>query len=184
MVRCCLCLSHHCRTILLLLKFIVLMRLHLGFPHRAPSTTLRVSFVIFLRVLHLRSATPTLTTRSRVLWSRHTAIATLSAAYISTLLHSVVHPLNVTGVRSTPVLISSPPLDASRLSPLPSTMASPANQQQNPNPAPPSSSAGGHDMRDYYATQDALRPPSQFQEPYLTPYLGLRARLSQTWINR
>lgn len=38
-------------------------------------------------------------------------------------------------------------------------------------------------MRDYYAAQDASRPPSQ-QEPYLTPYLGLRARLSQTWINR
>ncbi|KAK5131146.1 hypothetical protein LTR08_001294 [Meristemomyces frigidus] len=63
-------------------------------------------------------------------------------------------------------------------------MASSANQQQTPNPAPPSLSAGGHDMRDYYAAQDAPRPPSQSQEPYLTPYLGLRARLSQTWINR
>jgi len=57
------------------------------------------------------------------------------------------------------------------------------NQQHNPNPAPPSLSAGDHGMRDYYAAQDASRPPSQ-QEPYLTPYLGLRARLSQTWINR
>jgi len=38
-------------------------------------------------------------------------------------------------------------------------------------------------MRDYYTSQNASRPPSQ-SEPYLTPYLGLRARLSQTWINR
>ncbi|KAH9821390.1 plasma membrane fusion protein prm1-like [Teratosphaeria destructans] len=62
-------------------------------------------------------------------------------------------------------------------------MASSENQQQNPNPAPPSLSAGDHEMRDYYATQEPPRPPSQ-REPYLTPYLGLRARLSQTWINR
>ena len=59
-------------------------------------------------------------------------------------------------------------------------MASSENQQQNLNPAPPFPSAGDHEMRDYYAAQDASRPPSQ-QEPYLTPYLGLRARLSQTW---
>jgi hypothetical protein len=57
-------------------------------------------------------------------------------------------------------------------------MASSENQQHIPNPAPPFSSAGDHEMRDYYAAQDASRPPSQ-QEPYLTPYLGLRARLSQ-----
>jgi hypothetical protein len=62
-------------------------------------------------------------------------------------------------------------------------MASPENQQQNSNPAPPSLSAGDHEMRDYYAAQDATRPLPQ-QEPYPTPYLGLRARLSQTWINR
>jgi hypothetical protein len=62
-------------------------------------------------------------------------------------------------------------------------MASPENQQQTPNPAPPSLSAGDHELCDYYAAQDASRPPSS-QEPYLTPYLGLRARLSQTWINR
>jgi len=62
-------------------------------------------------------------------------------------------------------------------------MASSENQQQPPNPAPPSFSAGGHETRDYYAAQDASRPPSQ-NEPYLTPYLGLGARLSQTWINR
>jgi hypothetical protein len=62
-------------------------------------------------------------------------------------------------------------------------MSSPENQQQHPNPAPPSVSAGNHEMRDFYASQDASRPTSQ-TEPYLTPYLGLRARLSQTWINR
>lgn len=62
-------------------------------------------------------------------------------------------------------------------------MASSETQQQTHVPAPPFSSAGDHDMRDYYAAQDAPRPSSQ-QEPYLTPYLGLRARLSQTWINR
>lgn len=62
-------------------------------------------------------------------------------------------------------------------------MAPSENQQQPPNPAPPSLSAGDHESRDYYAAQDATRPPPQ-HEPYPTPYLGLRARLSQTWINR
>ncbi|CAK1355739.1 unnamed protein product [Cercospora beticola] len=62
-------------------------------------------------------------------------------------------------------------------------MAPSENQQQLPHPAPPSLSAGDHESRDYYAAQDASRPPSQ-NEPYPTPYLGLRARLSQTWINR
>ena len=38
-------------------------------------------------------------------------------------------------------------------------------------------------MRDYYAPQDAPRPPLN-QTPYLKPYLGLRARLSQIWLNR
>lgn len=38
-------------------------------------------------------------------------------------------------------------------------------------------------MRDYYAPQNATRPALN-QTPYLTPYLGLRARLSQIWINR
>ncbi|KXT03934.1 hypothetical protein AC578_9235 [Pseudocercospora eumusae] len=66
---------------------------------------------------------------------------------------------------------------------LANSMAPSENQQQSPNPAPPSLSAGGHESRDYYAAQDASRPPQQ-NEPYLTPYLGLRARLSQTWINR
>ncbi|EME49015.1 hypothetical protein DOTSEDRAFT_67901 [Dothistroma septosporum NZE10] len=62
-------------------------------------------------------------------------------------------------------------------------MAPSENQQQTPNPAPPSLSAGGYETRDYCAAQPATRPTSQY-EPYLTPYLGLRARLSQTWINR
>ncbi|KAF2190893.1 hypothetical protein K469DRAFT_395084 [Zopfia rhizophila CBS 207.26] len=62
-------------------------------------------------------------------------------------------------------------------------MASTVNQQ-HPFPAvPPSLSAGDHEMRDYYAPQDAPRPAIN-QTPYLPPYLGLRARLSQIWINR
>ncbi|KAF2639165.1 hypothetical protein P280DRAFT_403142 [Massarina eburnea CBS 473.64] len=62
-------------------------------------------------------------------------------------------------------------------------MASTANQQQ-PFPAvPPSLSAGDHEMRDYYTPQNAPRPTPN-QTPYLKPYLGLRARLSQIWINR
>jgi hypothetical protein len=62
-------------------------------------------------------------------------------------------------------------------------MASTVNQQQ-PFPAvPPSLSAGDHEMRDYYAEQDVPRPALN-QTPYLKPYLGLRARLSQVWINR
>ena len=62
-------------------------------------------------------------------------------------------------------------------------MASLENQQQPFPAAPPSTSAGEHEMRDYYATQCTPRPTSD-QTPYLTPYLGLRARLSQVWINR
>ena len=38
-------------------------------------------------------------------------------------------------------------------------------------------------MRDYYAAQDAQRS-SPHTLPDITPYLGLRARLSQVWINR
>jgi hypothetical protein len=44
-------------------------------------------------------------------------------------------------------------------------------------------SAGDHEMRDYYAPQPAPRP-SIYQTPNLKPYLGLRAKLSQVWINR
>jgi hypothetical protein len=38
-------------------------------------------------------------------------------------------------------------------------------------------------MHDYYAAQDATPRPTS-QEPYLTPYLGFQARMSQIWINR
>lgn len=62
-------------------------------------------------------------------------------------------------------------------------MASTANQQQ-PFPAvPPSQSAGDHEMQGYYPGQEAPRPAIN-QTPYLTPYLGFRARLTQTPINR
>lgn len=59
-------------------------------------------------------------------------------------------------------------------------MAAARDQQQTLNTKPLFASAGDYEMRDYYAAQDASRPPSQQSEPYLTPYLGLRARLSQT----
>ncbi|KAI9665757.1 MAG: plasma membrane fusion protein prm1 [Bathelium mastoideum] len=62
-------------------------------------------------------------------------------------------------------------------------MSSTDYQQHTFPAAPPSLSAGDHEMRDYYVAQDAPRPNIN-QEPYLTPYLGLRARLSQTWINK
>ncbi|OSS50413.1 hypothetical protein B5807_05183 [Epicoccum nigrum] len=62
-------------------------------------------------------------------------------------------------------------------------MASSANQQQSFPAVPPSMSAGDHEMRDYYAPQTATRPPMN-QTPNFKPYLGLRARLSQIWINR
>ncbi|KAL8689235.1 MAG: hypothetical protein Q9224_004688 [Gallowayella concinna] len=49
---------------------------------------------------------------------------------------------------------------------------------------PPSLSAGDHGMMDkYYPTEDATRDASH-TDPIITPYLGLRARLSQIWINR
>ncbi|KAF1852000.1 uncharacterized protein K460DRAFT_362774 [Cucurbitaria berberidis CBS 394.84] len=63
-------------------------------------------------------------------------------------------------------------------------MASSANQQQPFPTVPPSMSAGeNHEMRDYYPPQDAPRPTIN-QTPNFKPYLGLRARLSQIWINR
>lgn len=43
--------------------------------------------------------------------------------------------------------------------------------------------AGSHEMRDYYLNQDPPRP-TPYTAPSVTPYLGLRARLSQVWINR
>lgn len=62
-------------------------------------------------------------------------------------------------------------------------MASSENQQQPPNPAPPFLSAGAHETSYYYAERNASTTTSH-DEPYLTPYLGLRARLTQIWINR
>lgn len=64
-------------------------------------------------------------------------------------------------------------------------MSSTGNQHSNTFPAvPPSLSAGGHGMRDFYnVAQDTFRPASH-TVPQITPYLGLRARLSQIWINR
>ncbi|MCJ1270562.1 plasma membrane fusion protein prm1 [Lobaria immixta] len=63
-------------------------------------------------------------------------------------------------------------------------MSSTGNQHPAAFPAvPPSLSASGHGMRDFYsAAQDTIRPASH-TVPQITPYLGLRARLSQVWIN-
>lgn len=58
-----------------------------------------------------------------------------------------------------------------------------ANQQSTFPVLPPSLSAGDHGTRDYYAAQDGQRPAAH-TVPEITPYLGLRARLSQIWINR
>ncbi|KAF2460364.1 hypothetical protein BDY21DRAFT_163392 [Lineolata rhizophorae] len=65
----------------------------------------------------------------------------------------------------------------------PVAMSTAGNQQQTFPAIPPSHSAGDHEMRDYYADPDVPRPSGN-QAPYLTPYLGLRARLSQIWVNR
>ena len=43
--------------------------------------------------------------------------------------------------------------------------------------------AGSYEMRDYYPNQDPHRP-TPHTAPTITPYLGLRARLSQVWLNR
>lgn len=48
---------------------------------------------------------------------------------------------------------------------------------------PPSLSASDHGMQDHYAAQDTQRP-TPHTVSNITPYLGLRARLSQVWINR
>jgi hypothetical protein len=49
---------------------------------------------------------------------------------------------------------------------------------------PPSLSAGDHGMREYYAAAQDTSRPAPYTVPTITPYLGLRARLSQVWINR
>ncbi|KAL8708522.1 MAG: hypothetical protein Q9220_006574 [cf. Caloplaca sp. 1 TL-2023] len=48
---------------------------------------------------------------------------------------------------------------------------------------PPSLSAGDYGMQDYDHAQHTARP-APHTVPEITPYLGLRARLSQIWINR
>ena len=56
--------------------------------------------------------------------------------------------------------------------------------QRHHYPALPASlSTRGAAIQDYYAAQLAAHPRTN-QAPYVTPYLGLRARLSQIWINR
>ncbi|KAI9839513.1 MAG: hypothetical protein M1819_002138 [Sarea resinae] len=63
-------------------------------------------------------------------------------------------------------------------------MSSARNDLPPTYPAVPSSLyAGDHEMRDYNATRDGP-PPIPNTAPNLTPYLGLRSRLSQVWINR
>ncbi|KAK5944538.1 plasma membrane fusion protein prm1 [Knufia obscura] len=47
----------------------------------------------------------------------------------------------------------------------------------------PSMPAGSHEMRDFSSNQGPPRS-SPHTAPSVTPYLGLRARLSQVWINR
>lgn len=48
---------------------------------------------------------------------------------------------------------------------------------------PPSLYADNREMLAYYSNQDPSRP-TPHTAPSITPYLGLRARLSQIWINR
>ena len=60
-----------------------------------------------------------------------------------------------------------------------------AANQHSPNfPAvPPSLSAGDHGVDDHFAVHDTQRTTAHTVSN-ITPYLGLRARLSQVWINR
>lgn len=65
-------------------------------------------------------------------------------------------------------------------------MSATGNQRPTSFPTvPPSLSAGDHGMRDFYppAQDDAQRSTPNTVEN-VTPYLGLRSRLSQIWINR
>lgn len=58
------------------------------------------------------------------------------------------------------------------------------NQHPHAFPAvPPSLAAGDIGMQDRYSAQDIQRP-TPHTVSNITPYLGLRARLSQVWINR
>ncbi|TID24374.1 putative pheromone-regulated multispanning membrane protein [Venturia nashicola] len=54
------------------------------------------------------------------------------------------------------------------------------NRQEFPVLPPP---IGSQEPREFYGSSDNPQPTPN-QSPYLTPYLGLRARLSQVWINR
>ena len=66
-------------------------------------------------------------------------------------------------------------------------MSSSRNQYPDSFPTvPPSLSTDNHGMRDYYTAQDhtAQRPGVHTLHDGITPYLGLRSRLSQVWINR
>lgn len=63
-------------------------------------------------------------------------------------------------------------------------MSTTGNQHPTTFPdVPPSLSADDHGMQDHYAAQDTQRP-TPHTVSNITPYLGLRARLSQVWINR
>jgi len=62
-------------------------------------------------------------------------------------------------------------------------MSSSKNQPSQGFPDVPSTlNAGDHEMRDWVANPDPSTPPNTASG--YTPYLGLGARLSQTWINR
>lgn len=62
-------------------------------------------------------------------------------------------------------------------------MSSAGDQPSKGFPEVPSTlNAGDHEMRDWNASPDYSAPAPT--DPEYTPYLGLRARLSQTWINR
>ncbi|KAL9610151.1 MAG: hypothetical protein Q9167_005129 [Letrouitia subvulpina] len=59
-----------------------------------------------------------------------------------------------------------------------------ASQYPSTFPAlPPSLSAGDHGTQNYYAERDTTRLDPH-TVPQITPYVGLRARLSQIWMNR
>jgi hypothetical protein len=56
-----------------------------------------------------------------------------------------------------------------------------SSRNQNFPAVPPNLNAGDYELKDYYPDQGPA-PPNTI--PQYTPYLGLRARLSQVWINR
>ncbi|KAI9789336.1 MAG: plasma membrane fusion protein prm1 [Peltula sp. TS41687] len=63
-------------------------------------------------------------------------------------------------------------------------MSSRHNHMSSAFPAIPSSlNAGDHEMHNYHRNEQ-IAPPMPNTAPRLTPYIGLRGRLSQIWINR